>query len=99
MRLMALLIVLLIPTAAMAKGECKQDKQKFCQDVIEATGDVGACLKQHTAELSEACKALREAKAKKPGEEKNAEDSAKMGKEQSTNPEPAPAPSGDATKE
>jgi hypothetical protein len=70
--LMALIIALLVPTAAFAKGECKEDKQKFCKDTIKAKGDVGACLKQHEAELSEACKAAREAKAKekeaKPGE-------------------------------
>jgi hypothetical protein len=62
--LLALLIALLVPTAAMAKGECKADKQKFCKEVIQADGDVRACLEQHKAELSEACKAQREAKAK-----------------------------------
>jgi len=70
--------------AAMAKGECKEDKQKFCKDVIEAQGDVSACLRQHEAELSEACKGKLEAKEKKPGKEKKAEDSAKMGEEEGT---------------
>src|SRR6476661_2555377 len=63
--LMALFITLLVPTAAVAKGECKEDRQKFCKDVIEAKGDVGACLNQHMTELSEACKTQLEAKAKK----------------------------------
>jgi len=61
---MALIIALLIPTAAFAKGECTEDRQKFCKDVIKAKGDVGACLTQHEAELSETCKAAREARAK-----------------------------------
>ena len=75
--LVALLLALLVPTAAIAKGECKQDRQKFCKEVIEAKGGVGACLDQHMAELSEACKTQRRAKAK----EKNAEESAKTGNE------------------
>jgi hypothetical protein len=63
--LMVVIIALLIPAAAMAKGECKEDKQKFCKDVIEANGDPEACMKQHEAELSDPCKEAREAKAKK----------------------------------
>ena len=61
---MVAIIALLVPTAAMAKGECKADKQKFCKDVIEAKGDVGGCMDQHATDLSDACKAAREAKAK-----------------------------------
>jgi hypothetical protein len=68
--LIVLIIALLVPTAVMAGGECKEDKQKFCKDVVAAKGDVGACLNQHLAELSDACKT----KAK----EKSAEGSAKM---------------------
>jgi hypothetical protein len=64
---MAVMIALLVPPAALA-SECVEDKQKFCKDVIETKGDMGACLKQHAAELSEACKAKREAKAKEKGE-------------------------------
>jgi cytochrome c556 len=82
--LVALLLALLVPTAAIAKGECKQDRQKFCKDVVEAKGDIGACLNQHMADLSESCKTMLEAKAKK----KNAEESAKMGKEEGTHTEP-----------
>ena len=54
---------LLISSAAMAEGECQADRQKFCKDV--AKSDVGACFDKHAAELSEACKAKREARAKK----------------------------------
>ena len=59
--LMVAIIALLIPVAALAEGECQQDRQKFCKD--ETKANVGACLDQHTAELSEACKAMREARA------------------------------------
>jgi hypothetical protein len=52
--LMVMLVALLVPTAALAKSECKEDKQKFCKD--EAKENVIACLKQHKSELSEACK-------------------------------------------
>ena len=45
----------------MAEGECQQDRQKFCKN--ETRANVGACLDQHTDELSEACKAMREARA------------------------------------
>jgi len=44
-----------------------------CKEAIEAQGDVGACLDQHMAELSEACKTKREAKAKKPENETQTE--------------------------
>jgi len=76
----ALIIALLVPTAAMAKGECKEDVLKFCKDAAH----LGACLDEHKAELSEACKANREAKANA----KKNEESAKMGKEEGTHAEP-----------
>ena len=57
--LIVLTIVLLIPTAAMAEGPCKADREKFCKDVIPGKGAVKACMKQHEAELSDACKAAR----------------------------------------
>jgi hypothetical protein len=53
---MVLIIALLIPAAAMAKGECQDDVQRFCKNVGEAKGAVAACLQQYMAELSEACK-------------------------------------------
>jgi hypothetical protein len=65
----AVIIGLLVPATAMA-GECADDKEKFCKDVIAAKGKVGACLKQHKAELSESCKAKLDGKTKdqpKPG--------------------------------
>ena len=80
--LVVLIIALLISSAAMAEGECQADRQKFCKDV--AKSDVAACFDKHAAELSEACKAKREARAKK-----NAEESAKMGKEEGTHTEPS----------
>jgi hypothetical protein len=54
--LMVVIIALLIPAAAMAQGECKEEVQRFCKHVGEAQGAVVACLQQHMAELSEACK-------------------------------------------
>ena len=78
--LISVALALGVTTAAMAGGECKEDKQKFCKDVVAAKGDVGACLSQHWAELSDACKT----KAK----ETSAEGSAKMGKEEGTHDEP-----------
>ena len=45
--LMVLTIALLIPAAAMAKGECEDDVQKFCKDVAGEKGAVVACLQQH----------------------------------------------------
>ena len=59
--MVALMIALMIPTAAIAAGECRQDREKFCKEVVDAKGDVAACMRQHAAELSEACKAKREA--------------------------------------
>ena len=61
--LVASMIVLLVPAAAMA-GDCADDKEKFCKEVVEAKGKVGACLKEHKAELSESCKAKLDGKAK-----------------------------------
>jgi hypothetical protein len=75
--LMALIIALFVPTAAVAKGECTADRQKFCKDVVGGKpGELSACMKQHDAELSEACKAERAAnlkekeKQKTPGQQK-----------------------------
>ena len=83
--IMVVIVLLLIPAAAMAKGECKEDRQKFCKDAAH----VGACLDQHQAELSEACKAKREAKA---NAKKNTEEPANMGKEGGTHAQPGAQP-------
>ena len=55
------IVAWIIPATALAEGECQQDRQTFCKDATKA--NVGACLDQHTMELSEACKAMREARA------------------------------------
>ena len=68
--LVALLVALLVPAASMA-GDCANDKEKFCKEVIAAKGKVGACLKEHKAELSESCKAKLDGKAKDQPERKN----------------------------
>ena len=52
------IIALLIPATALAAGECRQDKLKFCKDAAH----VGRCLDDHKSELSDACKAKREAR-------------------------------------
>src|SRR5215510_10161663 len=59
--LIVAIFALLIPAAAMAEGECQQDRQRFCK--AETKANVGACLEQHVDELSEACKAIRQARA------------------------------------
>jgi hypothetical protein len=53
---LVLMLTLFAPALAMAKGECEQDKQKFCAEVVKAQGNVGACLDEHKAEVSDACK-------------------------------------------
>ena len=82
--LIVVLAALLIPAVAMAKGECKEDRQKFCKGAADSV----ACLDQHKAELSEACKAkLEQANAKKA-----TKGSAKMGKEEGTHAQPGAQP-------
>ena len=65
------IIALLIPATALAAGECRKDRQKFCKGVAH----IGACLDEHKSELSDACKAQREARAgaKKGKEEGHAQ--------------------------
>jgi hypothetical protein len=36
--LAVLIMALLIPAAAIAKGECQEDVQKFCKDIGKARG-------------------------------------------------------------
>jgi hypothetical protein len=69
------MIALLIPATDLAAGECRKDRHKFCRGAT----DIRACLYAHESELSDACKAMREARA---GARKNAEQSGKMGKEE-----------------
>jgi hypothetical protein len=35
--LLTLLIVLLIPTAALAKGECRDERKKFCAGMVKSS--------------------------------------------------------------
>jgi len=60
--LLTLLIVLLIPTAALAKGECRQDRKKFCAGMVKK--ELWDCLSKHQAELASPCKMKIEARAK-----------------------------------
>ncbi len=69
-----IVIALLIPTAAIGKGECKAEKQKFCQQAE----DIGACVTQHRADLSEDCKAQLEAREKNPAPTDNKQPNKQM---------------------
>jgi hypothetical protein len=60
--LLTLLIVLLIPSAALAKGECKEERKKFCAGMEKK--QLWHCLSKHEAELGAPCKTKIEAKAK-----------------------------------
>ena len=60
--LLTLLIVLLIPTAALAKGECKEERRKFCAGMVKK--ELWDCLSKHEAELGAPCKTKIEARAK-----------------------------------
>jgi hypothetical protein len=71
--LLTLLVVLLIPTAALAKGECKEEKTKFCPELKKE--ELRACLSKHEAELSATCKEKLEAKAKKSAAKEKPADS------------------------
>ena len=37
-------------------GPCKADVEKFCKNVEQGKGRVARCLKEHKAELSQACR-------------------------------------------
>ena len=85
--LLTVFIVLLIPTASFAKGECKEERKKFCQGLQKA--ELVDCFKKHQAELSAQCKTRLEARVKIREERraKRAEGSAKMGKDEGTHNE------------
>ena len=59
--LLTLLIVLLIPTAALAKGECRDERKKFCAGMVKK--QLWDCLRKHEAELGAPCKTKIEARA------------------------------------
>jgi hypothetical protein len=69
--LIVLTVALLVPAAAMAGGECREELQKFCKEQVEAKQGLGACLDQHEAELSPECKANRAAKKSGADDEKS----------------------------
>ena len=56
--------LLLVSPAAMAQEgpgkACKADRDKFCPGMKPGDGQLGACLKQHEAELSSECAAARQ---------------------------------------
>ena len=55
--LMACILVGLLSTAAFsAEGPCEQDVQTLCKDVTPGGGNILACLKEHEATVSPACK-------------------------------------------
>ena len=60
--LLILLVVLMMPTAALAKGECKEEKKKFCAGVEKK--ELWACLGKHEAEVGAPCKTKLETRAK-----------------------------------
>lgn len=55
-----MMIAFLVPSAALAKGACQEEKTKFCAKAE----DIGQCLSQHSSELSDACKAEIETREK-----------------------------------
>lgn len=42
--------------AQKKQAACKEDVDKFCKDVQPGGGRIMQCLKQHSADLSPACK-------------------------------------------
>ena len=89
--LLTLLIILLIPTAALAKGECKEERNKFCAGLVKK--QIWHCLSKHEAELGTPCKTKIEARAK-ANEERAAAPSATPGanySSPSTDTQPQPS--------
>ena len=60
-------------TVALAKNPCKEDKAKFCKDAKTAGKKVADCLKEHSAEVSPACKEYLD-KPKEPKTDKERAD-------------------------
>ena len=71
------MIAFLVPatatTVALAKNPCKEDKAKFCKDAKTAGKKVADCLKEHSAEVSPACKEYLD-KPKEPKTDKERAD-------------------------
>jgi hypothetical protein len=55
-------LLLVSPSAFAQEGPgkaCKADREKFCSGMKPGDGQLGACMKQHEAELSPECNAAR----------------------------------------
>jgi hypothetical protein len=86
------MIAFLVPataTVAFAKNPCKEDKAKFCKDAKAAGKKVADCLKEHSAEVSPACKEHLD-KPKDPA--KKAEKKAKKAGDKPAETKPADKP-------
>ena len=77
------IIALLIPATALAAGECRKDRHKFCRGETH----IHTSLDAHESELSEACKAMREARA---GAKKNTEEISEDGQGRRTRSDRTP---------
>ncbi|MBI4057045.1 MAG: hypothetical protein HY399_05795 [Elusimicrobia bacterium] len=53
---MAAMGFLFAGAVSFAEGPCAEDMKKFCKDVPPGGGRILKCLKEHQAELSQACK-------------------------------------------
>lgn len=60
-RLIVLVVAMLIPSGAFAKGQCDADFEKFCKNLKGE--EAHACFDQHKSELSSACQASLKAQA------------------------------------
>ena len=81
------MIAFLVPataTVAFAKNPCKEDKAKFCKDAKAAGKKMADCLKEHSAELTPACKENLDKPKDPDREKKKAEKKAKKGAEGKT---------------
>jgi hypothetical protein len=58
---MIVLAVLMVPTAVLAKGECREERKKFCAGLQKK--ELWACLRKHEAEVAAPCKTKLEARA------------------------------------
>ena len=80
------MIAFLVPataTVAFAKNPCKEDKAKFCKDAKAAGKKIADCLKEHSAELTPACKEEpRQAEGPGPRKEEGREEGQEGGRRQ-----------------
>ena len=86
------MIAFLVPataTVAFAKNPCKEDKAKFCKDAKAAGKKIADCLKEHSAELTPACKENLDKPKDPEREKKKAEKKAKKAAEGKTGDKPA----------